>query len=281
MVEPIVCEKCGHKGYPGETAIYLRLDKLTERIVCGCGHAFDIPYNRDQHILSSHEQFRLPSASNCSENEYIDFRVGQEVAVKFKKQFDVIGEVQLLISSSLPITAKELLVNEKEMKIITSIAPTHEIPTEPIKIRWVVYGLKAIESLPTWWIHFYSAISKAKKHIWKSALLDYAVAFEIFIETYLSQVLTSRYGGKMSNHLLKKNWQVESRVKELLELATDHRLTEDEEIYKPWHDYVKEPRNKLSHGTELLISEDDVEKAHHAMYKAVKWIENLTYSKDT
>ena len=280
MIKPIVCENCGCKSYPGETTSYFHKGKSIIGIVCGCGHSFDIEYSRDQHILSNNEDFRLTTASNCFETEYIDFYVGQEITVKLKKKFDVIGEVELLVSSSLPITAKEVLDDERGMKIITSIAPSHEIPKEPIKIRWVVHGLTNIESMPTWWVHFYSAISKAKKHIWKSALLDYAVSFEIFIETFLAESLSSKFGEKVSNHLLKKNWQVEGRVKELLDIATGQKLSDAKEIYNDWYKYVKEPRNKLSHGSELTINSNDVNKAHIAVYQAVRWIEKLQETKN-
>jgi hypothetical protein len=41
------------------------------------------------------------------------------------------------------------------------------------------------ESSPTWRVQYYSAVGQLINRLFKPALLDYAVAFEVFVEDYL------------------------------------------------------------------------------------------------
>jgi hypothetical protein len=278
MIEPILCAKCGRKGYPGEGGFPFSSQGPILTIKCDCGqNTFNIPYNRDQHILSTHTFVRLGAASNHIQSGKVEIHVGKIVSIKFDEPFDSIGAVYLTPESSVSIFVKEVFISLEEMAILSSLAGNYDMPTSAFKLHWTVYGLNKIASLPNWWLHFYTAIGNAVKRLWKPALLDYAVAFEIFVETHLFQLLVKNYGGKMADFLLKKTWRIDDRVKDLLELTTGHRLSENNDIYIPWHDYVKEPRNKLSHGEMIPVGESEVEKAHQAVYQAIRWIENLPY----
>jgi len=73
----------------------------------------------------------------------------------------------------------------------------------------------------------------------------------------------------MADYLLKKTWRIEERVKELLEQACGVRLTERQDVYQPWDKYVREPRNKLSHGEQIVVDEAAAENAHQATWQVL------------
>jgi hypothetical protein len=64
---------------------------------------------------------------------------------------------------------------------------------DPVQIAWPVHGLVDIELISTWYIHFYSGITHTENGLYKAAILDYAAAFETFLESYLFMKLSSRY----------------------------------------------------------------------------------------
>jgi transcription elongation factor GreA-like protein len=126
--------------------------------------------------------------------------------------------------------------------------------------------------LATWYIYFYSAITHLENRLYKAALLDYAVAFETFLESYLMTRLSSQYSNQIAEYLLKRSWRVENRCKELLKLATQRSLSEQKDLYDLWGKYVRRPRNELAHGKRLTIDQAHAEKAHQIVYQSVKWI---------
>lgn len=274
MIKPLVCDKCGRTGYPAEQGFRRSYVGTEETIHCECGHKFHSYYDRDQHIMSGNIFVRLGAASNHSQHGTVMITPGILTIIKFDKSFDFIGNV-FFTPERVPVFVKEIHSTGEEITIVSSVPMNCELPSEQVKLHWTVYGLVDVDALPTWFIHFYSAIVNANNRFWKPALLDYAVAFEIFMETFLYESLSKNFSERIAKFLLKKTWQIENRTKELLELAVDHRLTEDNEIYKPWNDWVREPRNRLSHGEKLITDYDDIERAHRAVYQAIRWIESL------
>jgi len=138
-----------------------------------------------------------------------------------------------------------------------------------------VCGLTNIDKLPAWYIHFYNAITQLENGFYKSALLDYAVAFETFVESFLNECFKDKFGDEIAEYILKKCWRIEDRSKELLELVTGHRLTENKDLYELWHKKVRQLRNELVHGKNNKIKKEDAETAHQASYQAIAWINSL------
>jgi len=144
-----------------------------------------------------------------------------------------------------------------------------------VAVSWSVYGLISIADLPAWFIQFYAAATHLVNGLYKPALLDYAVAFELFLESFLRMKLTARFGTIHAEYLLRKGWRVEDRCKDILQLATGHRMTDRNDVFQPWDIFVRRPRNELAHGQRIDIDNIAVESAHQATYQAIRWIETL------
>ena len=171
---------------------------------------------------------------------------------------------------------KESMIRKDGMTLLSSVFPNEAGDASEQQVSWLVHGLVDIDKLPTWYVHFYSAIAHAENGFCKPALLDYAVAFETFVETFLEEHLRQKYGSQVAEYLLRRTWHIEDRVKGLLELATEHRLSEREDVYQPWDKHVRGPRNDLSHGLSVSVNEEAVERAHQAVYQALRWIQDTS-----
>jgi hypothetical protein len=162
------------------------------------------------------------------------------------------------------------------MTVLSSIWEGHEVEKLPVEVAWTVEGLRNIDCLPNWYVLFYGAVTNALSKLFKPALLDYATAFEAFLEEFLLKALTAQYDSDRVDILMRRFWRVEERCKDLLYIATGHRLTERPDIYDPWVKYVqKRPRNLLMHGENLPVDSDAIENAHQAVYQAIRWIEEI------
>ena len=158
---------------------------------------------------------------------------------------------------------------------MSSMGLGHPLTSEAVEVSWMVYGLVDIEELPAWYVHFYSAITQLHRGLYKAALLDYAVCFETFLETFLGEQLRNQHASDVSEYLLRHSRRVEDRSKRLLELAVGHRLTERDDVYQPWNEHVREIRNKLAHGARIPVDRKTAERAHDAVCQAIRWIESV------
>jgi hypothetical protein len=195
--------------------------------------------------------------------------------VKFNRGFDFPCKVYFTPEGS-PIMAKEIFLQGDQMTVVSSIWPGRSLTSEPVRVAWLIFGLIDIEALPTWYIHFYSAITQVSNGLYKTGLFDYAVSFETFVESFLAERLGQRYGNELSEFLLRRTWRIEDRCKELLKLAVGRRLTERDDVYQPWERYVRDIRNRLAHGERIAVDREAAERAHDAVYQAIRWIESVT-----
>jgi len=174
-------------------------------IHCVCENKIPVNEAHDQSILSSNIFVRLSEASNYSEFGEIEIIPGQIAEIKFRNLFDFPCKA-FFSPQEVAIAVKELKLEKDRMLVLSSSWGNSfsKVPTS-VKVSWSVFGLVDIENLPVWYVHFYGAITQCENGLFKPALLDYAVAFETFIESYLKERLTVRHGDTMSEYLLKKN----------------------------------------------------------------------------
>lgn len=280
MIQPIVCPQCGHTGFPGEEGMSGIIDDGTLTIACKCGNKFPVPWNRDQYILSKHLMNRIMAACNGIEWGTVEITPGVIENVTFEIPFATIGIVELTPNCTYPLHVNEVLVNPERMMIGSSAFDAKHATSERIRINYVVYGLHSQIDVPAWFQQFFAAIVNTRKMLYKPALIDYATAFEMFVELHLQRKLTQKYDESVATFLLDKNPKIETRVKDVLELATGVKMPSNDEIYQPWHVRVQRMRNKLAHGEILSIGHDDVEQAHQAVYRAMKWIHGQIYNEN-
>lgn len=272
-VEPIECPTCGRRGRPGEAGFQVDSTRQHFRVHCDCGEVFEVESPCDQCILSTNPFSRLSAASNHCEHGQVTMVPGGTAEVSFQKPFDFACRA-FLTPQGMPIVVKELNLTSDGMTILSSFLKDEPTVAEAT-VNWLVYGLTDVDDLPTWYVHFYGAIGHLENGLHKSALLDYAVAFESFIESFLAEHLSRRYGKAVSEYLLHRTWRVQERCNALLELAVEHRLSERSDVYQPWDEHVREPRNALVHGEVRPIGRENAEKAHQAVYQAIRWVEDI------
>lgn len=200
---------------------------------------------------------------------------GQTANVTFSRPFDYVCRAFLTPNSRSPVIAQEAHLQTSGMIILAGRFESSAPITEAVEISWLVHGLCNVNSLPPWRVHFFAAATHLANGLYKPALLDYSAAFELFLETYIREKLIQSYGTACTEHLLRKSWRVEDRCKDLLELATGHRLSERSDVYQPWDTDVRRVRNELAHGTVVPIDHAAAESAHQATYQAIRWVECL------
>jgi hypothetical protein len=110
--------------------------------------------------------------------------------VKFNRRFDFPCKVYFTPEGS-PIVAKEVFLKGDQMTVVSSIWPGRSLTSEPVRVTWLIYGLIDIEALPTWYIHFYSAITQVSNGLYKTGLFDYAVSFETLLKAFSATACAS------------------------------------------------------------------------------------------
>lgn len=274
FIELIKCAHCGTKGRPG-TEFHLSIDGSLHRLRCDCGHAFDLPDPLDQCILSDNIFVRLGALSNQREGGFVTVPAGGTAKVVFRRAFDFACRAFLTPLGNQLTYAKEAYLQNDCMIVLAARHATDDIELLPIEVSWSVYGLIDIDALPAWYVQFYAAATHLANGLFKPALLDYAAAFELFLERYLRSRLEARFGLDCTDLILHKSWRVEDRCKEVLELAVGHRMTERDDLYQPWDAHVRRLRNDIAHGKSVTIGVGEAEAAHQATYQAIRWIERL------
>jgi hypothetical protein len=277
FIEPITCSNCGQKGRPGDKGFISHGWFVT----CNtCEQKMEMQNPRDQNILADNIFGRIFALSNHGENAPRKNTIGKSERINFARPFDYVGLASFAPHSNTffvdhfnPYYSDPL---KDHMIILTSNIPgSSEIASE-IEYDYAVFGLVNAQSLPSWYILFYNAISNLEYYRqYRTAFLEYSIAFEAFIEQFLVAHLTAKYDAKTADELLEKTGRMEDRVKQLLEDAIGHRLSENPRIYQPWDEDVRKPRNKLIHGTPVPIGKGEAERAHQAIYQAIRWIQRL------
>jgi hypothetical protein len=278
MIKPIKCSQCGKEGWPGEVNFDFSVSSGQFFIHCGCGNQYSVPANRDQLILSSNFFTRLGAASNHEENGSVEVTLGRSIIIQFSRPFDFPSRAFVTPQAANRegfVFAKELHIQKTKMEILTSAREPRPLDGEQIKLNYIVYGLVDINQLPNWHVLFYSAITNHQNGLFKAALMDYAISFEVFLESLLQKELSKKYDQSVSEYMVKKIWKVEERCKDLLKIIIGHRLSDCNDVYQPWDLHVRQPRNDLAHGKKFGVDQMESEKAHQAVYQAIRWIEKL------
>lgn len=207
----------------------------------------------------------------------MDICPGRSCEIRFSKWFDF--PCKAFLTPCAKIRLKESYLHRNKMLVLSSVWENEREVPATAKFSWAVYGLIDLDLLPTWYIHFYGAITQLEHGLFKPALIDYAVAFEVFLDTFLTARLTKRCGTEVARYLLRRAPRIEERVKDLLELAIGSRLSSRDDVYQPWDKDVRTLRNKLAHGERLTVDRDAVERAHSAVYQAIRWIQDQEAAK--
>lgn len=278
-IEPIACPRCGARGFPGEKGFrYSAQSAIDDAMVtCDCGHNVHLAGQAlcDQLIRSTNIFLRLRAASNASEYGNIKVKRGSTAGVVFHEPFDMIGSVFLTPDGDQYV--KEYYVDHRGMVVMAASPADRPTKRRVISISWMVYGIRNAPAMDAWRELFFRAIVQAKQGLYRQALLDYATAFEAFLGQFLGERLRLRYDDAAADYLLHHSWQIETRLKHLLQLAIGHRLTECPEVYSSWLEDVKSKRDKLIHGERLDVTLLDAEKAHCACYQAIRWIQDTRH----
>jgi len=271
---PVRCPACGREGRPGEDGLptVSREDRVD--IHCQCGQVFQLESPLGQMVLSANPFARLRAVSNAMDFGLVAVTPGCTSEVRFAEPFDFVCRA-FFTAIGVPIVVKELELRPDGMTIMSSFVDKGRVAENDALVSWQVYGLRGINGLPLWRVHFCSAVSQLENGLFKSALLDYAVAFEACIEHFLRQRFTARCGAKVAEHLLDKTRSAEERCTSLLKLASGHDLGDEPELLRSWKRHVQKPRNELAHGSRRLVDRDAAEQAHQAVYQAIVWIEHL------
>jgi hypothetical protein len=262
----LVCPRCG----TGDRVVFPRnkssqLDP-TAQIELVCGHIS----SRLDILIEANGFDRLWAVSTGGEIGKARLRVGQVHLVAFSAPLELVGLVTC--NPRMDCYARPLLVGTGGFSIITSVPPEADIPSHAVDISYFALGIRKVADVEEWWLRLHDAVHGAFEFRYKSAFLDYAVTFEMFVETYLYERLCSDMNTERAEIILKKFKGIEERAKDGLKLATGHSLTEDPGVYSAWQKHVQQPRNALMHGARVVIGQEEAEAAHQAVCRAIQWI---------
>jgi hypothetical protein len=76
--------------------------------------------------------------------------------------------------------------------------------------------------------------------------------------------------------MLSQTRRIEDRCTKLLKFAIGHKLSECTRLYNDWQRLVQEPRNRIMHGGNTLISKEESEDAHQIVYQAIRWMQRVS-----
>lgn len=273
FIKPIECDVCHRRDdlqFIGQLSTF--------RAKCKCGNELQV--SRDQMILFNQFYGRLEALSNHIQWGSVESTPGMIDRITFTEPFELVGHVSLtpVVPTGFPngIYPGEIMTNNIELLFGTSVVLKEALRfAEPIKVNWRVYGLIKVDSLPIWLVQFYSAMIQSMRGRLKPALLDYSIAFELFVEAFLRGRLGNSCGPDTTDYLLDKLWRIDERVKDLMKQVCGYRLSDGPDVYGPWDEYVRKPRNQIAHGQQINIDSGDLEKAHQAVWQAIRWIESL------
>ena len=277
FIEPITCSNCGQRGRPGDTGFISHGWFVTCQ---ECEQKMEMQNPRDQNILANNSHGRISALSNHEEKSSRKSAIGKSERIDFGQPFDYVGFANFTPHNHFFVdhfNPYNLDPIKDHMIILTSDIPGSSGIAGEIEYNYSVIGLVNAQSLPSWYILFYNAMSNLTYHRqYRTAFLEYSMAFEAFIEQFLVDQLTTKYDPETAEYLIEKTkGRIEERVKQLLKLSIGHMLTEKDRVYQPWDKHVRKPRNQLIHGNSVPIGKEEAEKAHQATYQAIRWIQRL------
>ena len=274
FIEEAKCPECQTKGRPAAPFGITYAASGGYQLLCKCGYVFPDTDSKDQLVLSPWAIVRLRALSNHIEYGTVRVLPGSFSQIAFSRPFEYVGRVFLTPEASRPTIAKEASVTTEGMAIVAGRMTPSESDAD-INVSWLVYGQINVATLPAWHLQFYCAATHLANGLHKPALLDYAAAFELFLASYLREKLLARVGEPCTDFLLRRCWRVEERGNELLPLVVNAKFSGRADVYEPWREHVQRPRNLLAHGIEIDVDYDAAERAHQAVYQAIRWIESL------
>ncbi len=275
-IEKIECKKCKRKGWPG-----VEFNLSLDQVLCKCGYEFSVEGLHDKCVLSSNPFVRLSTLSDYHEHGTVELKPGKTKRINFRNNCEFPGKVYFTPYKYI-LDVKELFIKTDHMDILSSIPDAPEnseiaklnLGADNVKVSWSIYGISNSSTHKSWFILFYSATTNLENRFYKAAVLEYATAFELFIEDLLFNNISKRYDNKISEYLLKKTKGIERRLADIYPLVFSKRITQEKKIYDHWDRDVRQLRNRLAHGKGLEITREHAENAHQAVYQAVRWIED-------
>lgn len=123
-----------------------------------------------------------------------------------------------------------------------------------------------------------NAESAFNKKIYKLAVLESFQGFEIFLENFLIAKFQEK--DLSSEDIDKKitegnNWRTPDRLKGVMEEATGHRLTSNQQLWDKWYRGYDEVRNQVIHKNKDITAEDARESLS-ANLEVIEWMKQLT-----
>jgi len=270
-IPEIECPNCGKKGRVGVSPFGFSLQD--KRSHCPCGTSFKIKMVKDQMVLSPNPFTRLEGLSNYSEKGHVYALPGDMIQVSFKRPIDVIAQI-FLSPHGTPIRPVETNLTQTGFAIVCAREADVEY-TEKVMVGWRAYGLTDVDRLPAWYMQFYSAVSNSQSSLYKAALFDYAVSFEAFVEEHLTNIISKKHSPEVAAYVMAQTWKVSDRVTKLALFATGKRLSDHSAVYAAWCKHVQGIRNELFHGGEIKIDRKMAEAAHHAVYQAIRYMQDV------
>jgi hypothetical protein len=120
----------------------------------------------------------------------------------------------------------------------------------------------------------HDAVHELSRGDYESSFINYAVAFEMFVQRHLEEKSDVLVGVDGRTTLLKRMRSIEERVTTVLTVAVGRSLAAWPS-YTDWKESVQTPRNLLLHGEPVTLGVTEVEKAHSAVCGAIYWMLTL------
>jgi len=161
------------------------------------------------------------------------------------------------------------------IRISASTSSPDILPEEDLNAICHFYVAQDISIYAPWLRQFIKGIQQAMDGNFEAAVLDYARAGEMFINSYLRQARkqTGTLNGKLSEKALRKT-RISDRVRELLPLVTvDTSAYGDAQ--QAWWINVKTVRDeRIAHMSDDDISSDEAQEAHDSAYWFIRAIQS-------
>jgi hypothetical protein len=278
-IDPFTCE-CGYKAYAGDReGATFRIERGIPKVhfVCRCGREHDLANNQqtiDQLALSSNVYAAMFGLSNASQEEEIVTRVAAPFVVHYNPPFEMLGFVghEVLTKGYSPV-----MDSDRSMLggVVLSEDPHVLTSEEGVSLIYRAVGLRNTGKLAVWHVLFYGGLIARKQEAYKFAVIEFAVAFEAYLNQLLETTLSAKYGAAVTKMLLNKTNKLERRFTELLELAIGHKHSERDDIYGAWQRDVQGKRNDVAHGIPTVVSAQDAYRAQYVSYSAIRWLADL------
>lgn len=273
FIRQIECPNCRKQGRLDSEFFFNRTGREYNAKCRICNTLFPLEDHWVQRVLSAHPSSRLSALSNHSEFGEISIKPGEIARIDFKTPFDVVTRATFCPQGSRSKIVRDEHLSKESMSVIA--ADSDLTKGGDIRAFWKVEGLINVDQKPAWYLQLYSAATHVVHGLYRPAVIDYALAFELILEETIRRHLYIKCGEECSSYIMDKNWRVEDRCKQVLELATGHRMTDHPGMYNSWDKHVRKLRNSIAHGKCQPLDEKQVQKTHEAAFQAIWWLECL------